>query len=174
MANERTESTRSDRASAGSDRRPPGLIASIAFGIAVLAVLTWQFAGVADDGVQIQVLDPGLDPAWKTLIVMTVGLSTACNVVVWVRRRWTMPSALVNTAANWVAAAVVIALTVEGALFAPTLPERVGTAFETTTEWSGLTEPFLLIVAGIAIWDSLDGILRARRGRIDAPSRPEG
>ncbi len=76
-----------------------------------------------------------------------------------------MPLAVVNTTANWAAAAAVVALTAEGMLFAPTLPEQVEATFETTVEWSGLTEIFLLIVVGVAIWDSIDGLLRARRGR---------
>lgn len=167
MVNEQQASISHDQSAAGSDRRPPDLIVSTVLGAGLLALLVWQFAGVADDGLQFQVLDPDLHPVWKAVIVATLGVSTACSLLVWMRRAWTMLYAIVNTAANWTGAAVVIALTVEGELFAPTLPTQVGTTFETTSDWSGLTEPFLLLVAAIAIWDSVDGILRARRSRVD-------
>ncbi|WP_029089205.1 hypothetical protein [Brevibacterium album] len=167
MVNEQYKAIASDRSAAGSDRRPPGLIASVVFGVGLLTLLIWQFSGVADDGLQFQVLNPDLHLIWKTVIVAAVGISTACSLLVSARRRWTMPSAIVNTAANWMGAAAIIALTAEGELFAPTLPTQAGTIFETTTDWSGLTEPFLLLVVAIAIWDSVDGILRARRSRTD-------
>ncbi len=163
MPNEHPDITRTGQTSAGSERRPPGLIASIVLEIGLLAVLIWQFAGVADDGQQFQVLDPDLHLVWKAVIVVVVGVSTACKAVAWFHWKWTMPLAITNTAANWVAAALVIALTVEGELFAPTLPGHVATTFGTTSDLSGLTEPFLLVVAGLSIWDSLDGFLQARR-----------
>lgn len=169
MVNEKHATIGHDQSPTAPDRRPPGLIASTVLGVGLLALLVWQFAGVAD-GLQFQVLDPGLQPAWKAVIVATVGISTACSLLVWLRRAWTMAYVIMNTAANWTGAAVVIALTVEGELFAPTLPTQVGTTFETTTDWSGLTEPFLLLVAAIAVWDSVDGILRARRSGVDRGS----
>ena len=149
----------------GLDRPLAGLIASIVLGFGLLAVLVWQFAGVADDRLQFQVLNPELALIWKAIILVSVGTGTACSLGVRARRRWTMPLAIVNAGTNGVAAAVIIALTVEHKLFAPTLPTKVGTTFDTTTDWSGLVEPFLILVAGITIWDSLDGILRAHRSR---------
>lgn len=168
MVNKQSKTTRPDQSTARSDRRSPGLIASIVSGVGLLALLGWQFAGVADDGRQVQALDPDLHLIWKAVVVATVGISTACSIVVWTRRSWTTPYAIVNTAANCVGTVVIIALTVEGELFAPTL---TGTTFERTTDWSGFTEPFLLLVAAIAIWDSVDGILRARHSRIDRATR---
>lgn len=165
MTNQQPQSTSVDRVTIESDRRPPGLIASVVVGVGLLAVLFWQFAGVADDGMQFQVLDPDLHLMWKAVIVVTVGASTACSLVAWVRRTWTMSVAVINAAANWMGSAVIIVLTVQGALFAPMLPTQIGTTFETTTDWSGLAEPFLVLVACIAIWDSVDGILRAHSSR---------
>lgn len=151
-----------------SERRPPGLITSTVLGVGLLALLVWQFTGVADDGLQFQVLNPDLQPVWKVVVVAALGVSTACSFLVWLRRGWTMPYAIVNTAANWTGAAVITALTIGGELLAPTLPAQVEATFETTTDWSGLTEPFLLVVAALAVWDSVDGILRARRTRVDS------
>lgn len=172
---EQHPTAQSGRLVGGIDRRPPGLIASIVLSGALAAVLLWQLAGVADDGQQLQVLDPGLHPTWKAVLVVTLAVSLACSVVAWVRRRWTMPVALVNTAANAAGAAAVIGLAVEGSLFAPPRPGRFGTTVETRTDLADLTELFLLLVAVIAIWDSLDGILRAPRrrsgaGRHNAPT----
>ena len=150
------------------ERRPPGLVVSVVFGAGLLGVLHWQFAGVADDGLHFQVLDPGLPGIWKGVLMAAIGVSTAASLVTWVRCRWSMPFAIANAIANAVATAVTIALTAEGLLFAPSLPTQIGTTFETTNDGSGLIEPFMLLVVGIAIWDSLDGILRARRSRLDA------
>lgn len=151
--------------SGGIDRRPPGLIASIVLSGALLAVLVWQFGGVADDGQQLQVLNPGLHPAWKAVLLVTLAVGLVCSVLVWARRRWTMPVALVNAAANAGGAAVIIGLTMAGALFDSTPRGRFGTTDVTRADLSDLTELFLLLVAVIAIWDSADGILRARRRR---------
>ncbi|MEU3273065.1 hypothetical protein ABZ639_19670 [Saccharomonospora sp. NPDC006951] len=167
MVNEQQKTTKPDQQVGRAARRPPGLLASIVLGAGLLALLIWQFAGVADDGQQFQALNPDLHLIWKMVIVATVGISTACSVAVWWRRDWAMPYAIVNMAANWIGAAAIIALTVDGQLFAPALPTQVGAMFETTTDWAALTEPFLLVVAAAAIWDSVDGLLRARRSRTD-------
>ncbi|MGC5617678.1 hypothetical protein [Georgenia sp. Z1491] len=152
------------------DPRPPGLVMSIVLGTAVLAVLLWQLVGVADDGQQLQVLDPELHPVWKAVLVATLAGSIACSAVAWARRRWTMPVALVNTAVNAAGAAALIGLAVAGALFAPTPPGRFGASDESLGDLSDLTELFLLLVAVVAIWDSLDGLLRAHRRR-SVPTR---
>ncbi|MGC5626668.1 hypothetical protein ACPYO6_00295 [Georgenia sp. Z1344] len=133
---------------------------SIVFGMALLAVLVWQFAGVADDGQQLQVLDPGLHPAGKAVLVGTLAVSLVCSAVAWARRRWTMPVALVNTVANGAGAVSVVVLAVEGTLLSPV---PAGATAGTRTDVADLTELLLLLVTVVAIWDSLDGILRALR-----------
>lgn len=148
--------------------RPRGIVTSFVFGVLILAVLLWQFAGVTNDGLQIQVLDPDLGLVWKVLIAALVAVNVACSLLVWARRSWTMPIATVNAVANGALAGVTVLLTLTDELFAPTLPAQVGAIFETNAEWNGLTEPFILIVLAVAIWDSLDGLVQARGSRIAA------
>lgn len=133
------------------------------FGAGLLLLLLWQFGGVINDGKQIQILNPGLRPMWKTATVGTIGICVACSLVAWMRRQWVMPNAIANAVANLMSAAVIISLTAVEALFIPASALRVGTSFTTTADWFELPEPFLLLVAATAIWDSVDGILRARR-----------
>lgn len=142
--------------------RPSGLVVSAVLGIGLMAVLIWQFAGVPVDGVQFQVLDPALPPVWKAVIVSTLGVSTTCTLMAWKRHGWTMRLAIVNAAANWVGTAAVLGLTLDGALFAPSLPTRVGATFGTSSDLSGLTELLLVILTGAAVWDSVDGFRRIR------------
>ena len=164
-----------------SSPRPPGLISRLPGRIGVRQASSPQSCrgrsadaprlAVRGDRLswrQSQALDPVLRPIWKAAIVTAVGIGTACSIVVWTRRRRTTPYVIMNTVANCVGAVVIIVLTVEGELFAPTL---TATTFERTTDLSVFTDPFLLLVAAIAIWDSVDGILRARRGRIDRAVR---
>ncbi|MEY8569682.1 hypothetical protein [Brevibacterium linens] len=165
MNHEQSETDRAGQLSTRPVRSSSAPIASVVVGVGLLIVLLWQFGGVADDGKQIQILNPGLHPMWKTAIVGTIGISVACSLVAWIRRQWVMPNAIVNAVANLMSAAVIISLTSVEALFIPAPTLRVGTSFATATEWSELTEPFLLLVAAAAIWDSVDGILRARRRR---------
>lgn len=165
MMNEQTDSTAAAQFSTRSARRPLGLIVSVAFGVGLLTLLFWQFIGVASDGKQFQVLNPDLHLIWKVFIIGSVGISTACPLIAWVRRGWKISLAIVNTVANGVGAAVTIALTVLGKLFISTLPIQIGARGEATTDLDDLTELFLLLVVASAIWNSVKGILRARRSR---------
>lgn len=138
---------------------------SVMVGAGLLSLLLWQLSGVADDGKQIQILNPGLHPMWKTAIVGTIGISVACSFVAWMRRQWVMPNAVLNAVANLMSAAAIIYLTSAEALFVPGWTPRVGSSFATIADWSELTEAFLLFVSATAIWDSLGGIIRARQGQ---------
>ncbi|HIW99439.1 MAG TPA: hypothetical protein H9871_04780 [Candidatus Nesterenkonia stercoripullorum] len=152
-----------------TDRRPPGAISSVVLGATLLAALFWQFGGVTAADGQFQVLDPDLHLIWKTVIILTLGISALCSLRAWTQRGWTIPVAVVNTGANWVSGAVIVALTAKGALFSPDLPQQVEATFGSSPEWSAITEVFLILVAGVAIWDSVDGLLRARHDK-----RPAG
>lgn len=143
--------------------RPRGTIAALVFGVVILAVVLWQFAGVAGDGRQIQVLDPGLGVVWKALIVAFVVVDLVCSIAVWVLRKWTVALATVNAVAALALAGLITVLTLTGELFASTLPAQVGGIFDTNNDLGGLVEPFLLFVAAIALWDSVDGARQARR-----------
>ena len=164
MDNRQPIVTQAGDVSPGSAVRPPGAIASVCFGIALTLLLVWQFTSVSNDGIQLQVLDPSLALYWKIAIVAPVAISTLCSSVVWMRRTWTMPLAVVNTAANWVAAVVIVALALDGVLFAPPAPVGPRVQDDAASVAADLTEVFVLLVIAAAIWDSLDGLRWARHG----------
>lgn len=157
------ESSPAGRMDGRSAARPPGLVASTVVSLVVMSILVWQFSGVSQDSMQLQVLDPELPRAASSVLVGSVGVAALCSTSAWLRRRWTMPWAVANIVANGVGAVTTIVLTVEGLLFSEALPAQVGSTFGATTDWSEATEPFLLLVVAVAIWDGLESILRARR-----------
>lgn len=89
-------------------------------------LLVWQFTRAAGDGLQLQVLNPNLELIWKSAIVVPVTVGTVCSSAVWMRRTWTMPLAVVNASANWIAAVVTVSLAAEGILFTPPVPAGPG------------------------------------------------
>lgn len=132
---------------------------SVASGIAIVALLVWQFSGVADGGSQVQVLNSDLAVVWQTVIVASVGVSTLCSLVMWRLRRWTKPLALVNVAANVAAATLIVVLAAKGVFFAET-PSALTDTGDDAVELTGI---FLLLVVIVAIWDGLDGLQRVAR-----------
>lgn len=165
MRKQHTRYASADQRPTRADRRPPGAISSVVLGLAVVAVLFWQFGGVNTAAGQFQVLDPDLHLIWKTVIILTLGISTLCSLLAWWQRGWTMPVAVVNSAANWASGAAIVTATVKDAPFSPDLPEQVEATFGGSPGWTGITEVFLIAVVGVAIWDSADSLLRARRER---------
>lgn len=173
MDNRQSTVTQAGDVSAGSAVRPPGVIASVFFGIALTTLFVWQFTTVSNDGIQLQVLDPNLALYWKSAIVAAVAVSTLCSSAVWMRRTWTIPLAVVNTAANWVAAVVIVALALDGVLFAPPAPMGPRAQDDAASSAADLTEVCILLVIVAAIWDSLDGLRHARSstGHRRSPNR---
>ncbi|MGD7787266.1 hypothetical protein ACQCX2_02950 [Propionibacteriaceae bacterium Y1700] len=149
--------------------RPPGLVLSSLLGFALLLLLAWQFAGVAVGGQQ--VINPELGLYWKVAILAAVSVSTACGALAWLGRQWTRQLAVANALGNAVGAGAVIWLTLAGMFFAEAVPAAIGDflastdpmAAQNTADVGGVAELFVLVVLGVAIWDSLDGILRVRR-----------
>lgn len=91
--------------------------------------LFWHFGGVAATDGQFQVLDRDLHLTWKTVIILTLGISALCSLRAWRQTGWTMPVAVVNTGANWLSGAVIVALTAKGTLYSRDLPQQVEATF---------------------------------------------
>ncbi|MGW5876109.1 permease prefix domain 1-containing protein [Nocardiopsis terrae] len=129
----------------------------------VIAVLVWQFAGVTDPATQVQVLDPGLAPSWKALLVGVLAAEIAVLVTVWRTGHWTPRLAAVNVlaGATWATAAVWLLLRDE--LIAPDLPERLGAVFGVPADWSAPAAPLAAVVIAVAVWDAVDCLRRTRQ-----------
>ncbi len=144
-----------------------------AFGVLFLGLLLLfvldNLAGVSFGTDFVQVLDPGMAPAWKVAVVAVVAASVAVEVVKLVAGRWSMPLAVANAAVDLLFLSVVAVLWVRDELLNPTMDE----ALSAVTEALGATadgawwETTVAITLGVfvlvTIWDLVDGFRKAAR-----------
>lgn len=139
---------------------------SVAFSLALAALVTWQFAGVGPNG--IQVLNPDVALGWQVVLVAMFVVDAVLAVAVWRAGRWTPTLAAVNVVSNVGAAVLIIWLLLRGELLTD-LPEVLGETFGTTVYWGVSTGVVAMIVVVIAVWDALDSVLKARRASMAGP-----
>lgn len=143
------------------------LIASLVFlAIAAIALVWDQLVGfVYLDGRWMPFLSPELWPWWAGGLLVAMGADAVLQIVVFLKRRWTIPLAVVNTVLNLVVAVPALWLLSQGML--------LNTEFWATVIPNGEGEKVYGIlsvitgfgIAGIALWDSVDSFLKARRSR---------
>ncbi|ASR36664.1 hypothetical protein BAY61_18510 [Prauserella marina] len=159
MSTEQSQSIRNQRLPDQSGRqRPRGTIASLIFSIATLALFTWQLSGLVNNETQFQALNPLLAPIWKIIIVACLAAVVVCVLIARAMSQWTSAIAAVNALANLAFAGVIITLALMGELFAPGPTAEFGPG----TDWADLREIFILLVVGVALWNSSDGVRRTR------------
>ena len=142
------------------------MIATVVFLLIGAGAVLWdQFIGFAPGYPGLSVLDPGLWPWWITGLFIVMALEAVLHVVVFVRGRWTFGLATVNALLNVVVAVPALWLLSQGRL--------LNAAFWTTVippDSADTVANVVLIVTGfgiaaIAIGDTLDAFLKARRAR---------
>lgn len=143
------------------------------FALAMALVVAWQFSGVQGDA--IQVLNPGVDLAWKVALVGLFLLDAVLALAVWRVGRWTPTLASINVASNAAAATLLVWLLARDELLTD-LPTVLGERFGCSTDWSA---PTALVAAGIvviALWDGVESVVKARRTIKGRPvaNRPMG
>ena len=133
----------------------------VLLGLAAGAVLWDQFRGfVRTDGESLPLLSPEL---WPYLIAL-IGLEAVFVIVLYVRGRWSTALAVTSTALAVLFMSLVLTLLVRGELFNPEFVEVFGAV-------SGLGQDTLrtlaillgFSVAGISVWDIVDGWLKKHR-----------
>ena len=138
------------------------LIAQLAIlALAAGAILWDQFRGfVRTGGEALPLLSPEL---WPYLIAL-VGLEAAFAIVLYVRGRWSTTLAVINTALAVLFASLVLTLLVRGQLFNPEFVAvfRAVSGVEQDTLRT-LTILLGFSVAGISVWDIIDGWLKKHR-----------
>lgn len=140
---------------------------SVAFSLALAALVAWQFAGV--DAPAIQVLNPQVDIVWQVTLVALLALDAVLALGVWRAGRWTPSAAAVNVASNVAAAALIVWLLTSEQLLAD-LPQVLSERFGATVDWGVSTAVTAAVVVLIAAWDAVDSVLKARRSRWAGPS----
>lgn len=142
------------------------MLASLVFLALAAAVLIWdQLVGVVFvDGRWMPFLHPGLWPWWMGGLLLLMAVEGAFQVVLYLNRRWTTALAVTNAVLNVLVVLPAVWLLSQGMLLNPEFwdsvipddPEKVYGILSVLTGFG---------IAGIAIWDTLDGFLKARRAR---------
>lgn len=144
------------------------LIASLVMIGIFVGVLLWDhfigFPAGIDEPVSI--INPALWPWWMGALFVLLAAEAALAIVVYARGHWTNGFAIINAA---IAVGVMsLGLTALGreALFSTEFVDALivnGVDADARAVLAVLTG---VAIAGIAIWDAIDGFLRARRARI--------
>lgn len=145
--------------------RRPGfgeMVTEVGFGLVLALIVAWQFSGVGDNGVQ--VLDPDLALGWKLAIIACFVIDALVAVAAWRVGRWTPTLALVNAAANVIAAVMLVSLLFADRLLTD-LPTVLGEQFGLDTDWSVSYPAVAAIIVATCGWDAITTVTRAWRAR---------
>lgn len=147
------------------------LVASLIFlGLAAGAVLWDHFIGFVyfTDRGWLPFLAPDLWPWWIAGLFAALAAEALLAIAVYARGRYTWALAGANLVLNVVVAVPVLLLLNAGQLINPEFWPTLIPPDSADTVTSVMTIIFGFVIAGIAIWDSIDGFLKARRA---APGR---
>ncbi len=143
-------------------------IASIVFLVLGAGAVFWDaFVGFfPTEGAPIALLNPALWPWGITFLLALFVAEALLAVVVYAQRRWTIGTAVVNTALAVVFAAWSLTLLVQGELLNPEFLSYVFTDNGVTDE----TMRILTVITGFClvafpIWDIVDGWIKTARAR---------
>ena len=154
--------------------RPSGagfcdLITGLVFlAVAAGAVLWDHLVGVVRLGGSgwLPFLDPGLWPWWITALFVVMALEAALAVTVYAVRRWTVGLAVANGILNLAVAVPALWLLSQGRLLNPEFwPSLIPDGEAASTVANIIAVLLGVVIAGVAIWDTLDAAVKARRAR---------
>lgn len=141
------------------------LIASLVFLGLFFALIVWQQFGVVWIGGErqpIPVLDPALWSFWIPWFLVLLVLEAIFAIVIYLRG-WTWTMAGLNVLLNAAFAIPAVWLFVTGQLFSSEFIDAIGWPWG---EASDITATVLVVaVIGVAVWDVVDGFLKAARQR---------
>lgn len=141
------------------------MIGSLVFlGLAAAAILWDLFIGFVPTEPGLSFLDPDLWPAWILGLFVLMALEAVLAIAVYALGRWTLGLAIANAVLNAAIAIPAIWLLMDGRLINPEyFPTILGAG---GAEVGAIVATVLgFVFAGIAVWDSVDGFLKVRRGR---------
>ena len=141
------------------------MVASLVFlGVAAGAILWDHFVGFVPTEPGLSFLDPSLWPGWILALFALMALEAVLAVTVYVVGRWTIGLAIVNGVLNAIVAVPAIWLLMQGMLINPEyFPAIIG---EEGAEVGAIVSVVVgFVIAGVAVWDTVDGALKAYRAR---------
>jgi hypothetical protein len=129
--------------------------------------VAWQqsHSPFSADGRPVPFLDQGLWQGWIPAFILLITVSMSIEVWKYISGRWTLPMVVANVAMNVVFVGFVVALLrtqqVVNPAFVAALEEKVGESLPGVAAGFAL----VLVVVGIAVWDTVDCVLKYLRGR---------
>lgn len=140
------------------------MIASLVFLAIAVAVVLWdRFVGFVPTEPGLMFLSPSLWPLWMAGLFFLIALEALVAVIVYVAGRWTIALAAVNGILNVVVGAAALWLLAVGGLLNPDFFPTVIPADDAVQVGSIAAIVFGFVVAGVAVWSTLDGFAKARR-----------
>ncbi|MDR2998164.1 MAG: hypothetical protein LBU78_08605, partial [Microbacterium sp.] len=130
--------------------------------------LLWdRFRGFVPGDEKISIINPDLWPWWMGLLFLLLIAEAAFAIVVYARGHWTMARGWVNFAIAISVMSLGLTALGRGVLYNPEFVTDVftvnGVTGEATAVLAALTG---IAIAGIGIWDIIEGFLKARRARL--------
>jgi hypothetical protein len=176
---ERSDDARaSGKAAAWSvDRLPPenpytgarfvDMMTSIVFLTVAAGALVWdQLLGLVHlEGHWMSFLSPDLWPWWAGGLLVVMAIEAVLQIVVYVNQRWTFPLAVFNAVLNVVVAVPAIWLLSQQMLLNPEFWMTVIPDADAENVFGILSVITGFGIAGVAVWDTIDTFLKARRSR---------
>lgn len=141
------------------------LVASLVFLVIAAGAILWDlFVGFVPTEPGLSFLDPGLWPAWILGLFVLMALEAALAVTVYAVGRWTAGLAVISGILNFAIAIPAIWLLMDGRLINPDyFPTIIGADGAEVGAIVSIVTGF--VIAGIAVWDTIDGGLKAYRAR---------
>jgi hypothetical protein len=141
------------------------MIASLVFLAIMVGVVLWDlFVGFVPTEPGLSFLDPGLWPWWILALFGVMALEAVLAIVVYAIGHWTAGLAVANGILNLVIAVPALWLLFEGSLINPAffttiIPDDGDEVGQIIAIIAGF------VIAGVAIWDTVDASLKAARAR---------
>ncbi|MGR2754053.1 permease prefix domain 1-containing protein [Agromyces arachidis] len=143
------------------------LIASVVFLVLAMVLLVWQQFSVPFPGGQATpVLNPDLWSFWLPYLIAILALEVGFWILLYRNGHWNAGFAAINVALNAAFAIPVVWLASTGRLFDPALFDELGWP-EGILPGGVLTTIVVSATVVIAVWDSIDGGIKAWRARHD-------
>lgn len=138
--------------------------------LVVGAVLWDRFLGLAYVGKKwMPFLAEGLWPWWMTGFFVLISLAALLAVAVYAHGSWTYTTATVRAVLNAAIVGPLVYLLVTGRLVDPAVVKALTQAFGSDENVVRILAALIAVTTvGIAVWDAIDGFLKARRSRLTA------
>jgi hypothetical protein len=159
------------------DRRSTGDLAAelVWIGILAAAILGqqfWSFAVIQGD--RVPVLAPAEWSFWWPYILVVLALEAAFAIWIWRRDGWTWFAASLNVVLGLAAAVPLIWLALEQRFFNPGFFEALNWTPNEFGVTDVITAATIALILFILVWDSVQGILKARRSQTGVPASVPG